>query len=208
MMECMEEFDEATPLKATYCSRLNAEEYEAQGARWVRTGAVAVTSVVTATPSTPPCCTMSSSCTEKALAELLQHLEQRPEAYTSVLKKRRKDEVENERGMVTYFKARILHLFFGTCDNNLAIIPPLYPPSQMKLFSLVGVEDQACSVPDVECEEQLDKLKADMMKAYSYSQGVFSVTGVCLCACVRACVCVCVCVCVCERVCERVCVSE
>ena len=60
----------------------------------------------------------------------------------------------------------------------------------MKLFSLVGVEDQACSVSDVECEEQLGKLKVDMVKAYSYSQGVFSVTGV-------WCVCVCVCVCVC-----------
>lgn len=33
MAECMDEFDEATPLRGTYCSRLTSEEYEEQGAR-------------------------------------------------------------------------------------------------------------------------------------------------------------------------------
>ena len=33
MTECMDEFDEATPLRGTYCSRLTSEEYEEQGAR-------------------------------------------------------------------------------------------------------------------------------------------------------------------------------
>ena len=30
----MDEFDEATPLRGTYCSRLTSEEYEEQGVRW------------------------------------------------------------------------------------------------------------------------------------------------------------------------------
>ena len=34
----MEEFDEATPLRESYCSRLTAEEYEEQAARWVPIG--------------------------------------------------------------------------------------------------------------------------------------------------------------------------
>lgn len=34
MAECMDEFDEATPLRGTYCSRLTSEEYEEQSARW------------------------------------------------------------------------------------------------------------------------------------------------------------------------------
>ena len=34
MAECMDEFDEATPLRETYCSRLTTDEYEEQGARW------------------------------------------------------------------------------------------------------------------------------------------------------------------------------
>ena len=34
MAECMEEFDEATPLKESYCSRLTPHEYEEQADRW------------------------------------------------------------------------------------------------------------------------------------------------------------------------------
>ena len=34
MAGCMDEFDEATPLRGTYCSRLTSDEYEEQGARW------------------------------------------------------------------------------------------------------------------------------------------------------------------------------
>ena len=33
MAECMEEFDEATPLRETYCSRLTLQEYEDEGER-------------------------------------------------------------------------------------------------------------------------------------------------------------------------------
>lgn len=44
-------------------------------------------------------------------------------------------------------------------------------PVQVKLWSLVGAEDGSCSVSDLECQEELIKLKTNMMKAHSYSQG-------------------------------------
>ena len=43
---------------------------------------------------------------------------------------------------------------------------------QVKLWSLVGVEDASCSVSDLECQEELMSLKANMMKAHTYSQGM------------------------------------
>lgn len=42
---------------------------------------------------------------------------------------------------------------------------------QMKLWSLVGGEDTLCSVSDLECQEELVKLKTNMMKAHTYSLG-------------------------------------
>ncbi len=71
------EFDEATPLRRTYCSRLTLAEYENEG----------------------------SSCTEKALEELLQHLESEPNAYRKVVKRRKREEVEEE-GVLAYMKVR------------------------------------------------------------------------------------------------------
>ena len=75
MAGVLEEFDEATPLKSTYCSRLSAEEYEEQG----------------------------SACTERALAELLGHLDENPEVYKDILSKKKKQDQENA-GFLSYVK--------------------------------------------------------------------------------------------------------
>lgn len=116
MAECLEEFDEATPLKRTYCSRLTAEEFEEQ----------------------------SGSCTEKALLELMSHLDDNPEALKSSLSKRKKQEAE-ESSLLSFVK--------------------------VKLWSFVsGDENGGCSVSDSECREHVSKLKDDMMKAFDYSQ--------------------------------------
>ncbi len=77
MAGILEEFDEATPLRSTYCSRLTFEEYEDEG----------------------------STCTEKALSELLEHLEREPDAYKKVVKRRKKEEME-EGGLLAYMKVR------------------------------------------------------------------------------------------------------
>lgn len=84
MAGVLEEFDEATPLRGTYCSRLTAEEYEEQG----------------------------SACTEQALAELLKHLDRNPQVYKDILSKKKKQEQE-EAGLLSYVKvfslSRLVH---------------------------------------------------------------------------------------------------
>ncbi|CAI8023184.1 hypothetical protein GBAR_LOCUS13577, partial [Geodia barretti] len=75
MAECMEEFDEATPLRESYCSRLTHHEYEEQ----------------------------ADSCTEQALRELMEQLDTQPELYRSVLRKRRREQKE-EAGLMSYLK--------------------------------------------------------------------------------------------------------
>ena len=66
MAGVLEEFDEATPLRGTYCSRLSVEEYEEQ----------------------------ASECTERALRQLMDHLDENPQEFKAVLRKRRRDEEE------------------------------------------------------------------------------------------------------------------
>lgn len=79
MAGVLEEFDDATPLRGTYCARLTKEEFEEQG----------------------------SSCTERALAELLDHLDANPEVYRKVVRSRKKQEAE-EGGLLSFVKVGLL----------------------------------------------------------------------------------------------------
>ncbi len=79
MAGIMDEYDPPTPLRKTYCARLNNEEYENQ----------------------------ASKCTEEALLNLMQHLESKPESYKRVLRKRKKETEENS-GLLSYLKVGIL----------------------------------------------------------------------------------------------------
>lgn len=99
MAECMDEFDEATPLRGTYCSRLTSEEYEEQGARW---GLIRTTTLVSRLASL-------RSVTEQALQELMGLLDNQPELYKAVLKKRRRERREEE-GFMAYVKVSIIAL--------------------------------------------------------------------------------------------------
>lgn len=78
MAGIMDEYDPPTPLSKVYCARLKVEEYESQ----------------------------AYSCTEEALLELMQHLENTPESYHRVMAKRKKEE-EEEAGMLSYLRVRI-----------------------------------------------------------------------------------------------------
>ena len=75
MAGVLEEFDEATPLRSSYCSRLTEEEYEEQ----------------------------TSIATERALKDLIEHLQDNPEQYRKVVKKKKRAEAE-EAGLISYFK--------------------------------------------------------------------------------------------------------
>lgn len=75
MAGVMDEFDPATPVNKAYCRRLNAKEYEDQ----------------------------ASTCTEDALAELIQYLEKNPGSYHRAMG-RRKWEEEGNAGIFSFVK--------------------------------------------------------------------------------------------------------
>ena len=75
MAAVFDEFDEATPLRGSFCSRLTAEEFEELGATF----------------------------TEEALAQLMEHLDRNPEAYGRVLRKRKRQQAE-EAGLLSFVK--------------------------------------------------------------------------------------------------------
>ena len=84
MAEVLDEFDDATPVKSSYCKQLTSEEYEEEGCR----------------------------CTEDALSELMTYLDSSPTAYGRVLQKRRKEEAENS-GFLSFLKIRALSYWHG-----------------------------------------------------------------------------------------------
>lgn len=84
MAELLDEFDDATPVKSSYCKQLTSEEYEEEGCR----------------------------CTEDALSELMTYLDSSPSVYGRVLQKRRKEEAENS-GLLSFLKIRALSYWHG-----------------------------------------------------------------------------------------------
>lgn len=84
MAGTMDEYDPATPVSKVYCSRLTAEEYEEQ----------------------------ASSCTEDALADLIEHLQKNPLLYSRVVGHKKKEEEENA-GFFSYAKVSIMLYTYG-----------------------------------------------------------------------------------------------
>jgi uncharacterized protein YozE (UPF0346 family) len=77
MAGVMDEYDPPTPVSKVYCTRLSNAEYEDQASR----------------------------CTEDALAELIQYLENNPSSYRRVVSSRKKEEGENA-GFFSYAKVQ------------------------------------------------------------------------------------------------------
>ena len=75
MAGVLDQFDEATPLRRTYCSRVSAEEFETQAYNY----------------------------TESALADLIDHLNENPDEYGKILRKKKLQE-EEEGGIFSFFK--------------------------------------------------------------------------------------------------------
>ena len=84
MAELLDEFDEATPVKSSYCRQVTSQEYEEEGCR----------------------------CTEDALSELMSYLDDNPSVYGRVLQKRRKEEAENS-SFISFLKVRALSFWRG-----------------------------------------------------------------------------------------------
>ena len=120
MAGLFDEFDDATPLRHSYCGRISKEDYERQ----------------------------AEENTESAIEQLLEYLEKNPEAYTDVVKKRRKEEAESA-GYFAYLKAQIFSLWSGNSSS-------LSQPTEQ------------------ECKAQLSKTKEDMIKVFEFSQGAWT----------------------------------
>lgn len=117
MAEFLDEFDEATPVKSSYCKQLTSEEYEEEGCR----------------------------CTEDALSDLMSYLDANPSVYGRVLHKRRKEDAENS-SLLSFVKIRALSYLYG---RDVGFKP----------------------VSEGECQEELEKMKKIMGKAFEYSLG-------------------------------------
>lgn len=120
MAGLFDEFDDATPLRHSFCGRISKEAYERQAAE----------------------------STESAIEELMEYLEANPDAYTDVVKKRRKEEAESA-GLLSYLKVQLFSLWSGS-GNTLS-----QPTEQ-------------------ECKAELRKMREDIIKVYEYSQGALT----------------------------------
>ena len=79
MAGTMDEFDDAVPLKKTFCGRpMTEEEYEDQAAKT----------------------------TDRAISDLLKHLEENPQVYKKIESRKRREEAE-EAGIMSLIKVYI-----------------------------------------------------------------------------------------------------
>ncbi|KAK7473437.1 hypothetical protein BaRGS_00035313 [Batillaria attramentaria] len=86
----------------------------------------------------------TSAETQKALDELCQYLQGNPEDYFRIIRKRKQEEMESA-GIFSYLKVKMMGLLHGE----------RYP---------------ACLVSPQQSTEKLEQLKADMQKAFTYSE--------------------------------------
>ncbi|XP_070572656.1 mitochondrial fission regulator 2-like [Ptychodera flava] len=112
-MESMGEFDQATPVCTQYCTPVSLKEYETQ----------------------------CSKTTEKSLDDLISFMEQNPDVYKAVLKKKKQEEMENG-GIISFLKTRFL----------------------------TAIGQEVVEVSDDENSEKLEELTDNMVKAFNYSQ--------------------------------------
>ncbi|CAH1800991.1 unnamed protein product, partial [Owenia fusiformis] len=115
-IENMDEFDAPTMMGSAYCSQLTEEQFNQQGA----------------------------SETEKALMQLMSHLDKNPSVYKKLLEKKKQEDIENA-GVMSFIKAKFLS-------------------------SVQGESYEGNKVTEQETIEKLDDLKENMVKAFNYAQ--------------------------------------
>lgn len=114
-LENCDEFDDAFPMKTGFCQLLTEEQYESQAATE----------------------------TEKAIQQLIEHLDSNPEIVKELMKKRKRDDEENS-GFMSYLKLKMLSMMGQDVNSRFA-------------------------VSEEECEEKISELKEGMTKAFEYS---------------------------------------
>ncbi|BFZ04611.1 hypothetical protein BsWGS_07650 [Bradybaena similaris] len=115
-VDIFDDFDDADSLEVAYCKLVSDKQYEED----------------------------TRSETDKALGELCLYLDQNPELYSRVLRKRKQEEMENA-GVFSYVKSKMMSLLHGE----------QYPQ---------------CLVSASECVQQTNALKAGMCKTFQLSQ--------------------------------------
>ncbi|XP_041349385.1 uncharacterized protein LOC121368707 [Gigantopelta aegis] len=116
LVETFDEFDEPVPMHHSYCQQLSMDEIEEQ----------------------------SETATQRGLNDLIKYLEQNPEAYAKIMRKKKVEDLENG-GIFSYLKVKMMSVLHG--DQ--------YP---------------ACLVTPEETCNQLNEVKSGMIRAFQYSQ--------------------------------------
>ncbi|KAL3856864.1 hypothetical protein ACJMK2_011575 [Sinanodonta woodiana] len=115
-IENSDEFDDANKMTKTYCCQMTKEQFEEE----------------------------SSKETENALKSLTEYLDANPEVYHRILRKKKKQDMENA-GFLSFLKVKIMDVLYGGDNPG--------PP-----------------VSDIECKTQLTALKHNMYRVFEYSQ--------------------------------------
>ncbi|CAG5135938.1 unnamed protein product, partial [Candidula unifasciata] len=115
-VDIFDDFEDADSMEVTYCKLVSDEQFEAD----------------------------TRSETDKALGELCMYLDQNPELYARVLRKRKQEEMESS-GVFSYVKSKMMSLLHGE----------QYPH---------------CLVSASECVQQTNALKSGMCKTFQLSQ--------------------------------------
>ncbi len=116
MAETFGPYDPASPCLTTICKRVSVKEYEEQ----------------------------ASKATEDGIAEIIRYLEYNPTAYYNILRKRKREELENG-GVFSWLKVKMMSAVLG--DEFVEQIDP------------------------AEAKQKMSELKEEMISAYNYSEG-------------------------------------
>lgn len=112
MSQIIDEFDQPSPATVSFCHKISSEDFDLH----------------------------SAQTTKDALHELMNHLEQRPDEFYQILRRRKAENLK----MFQFLKVKVLNKFK---DQYLE-----------KYF------------PDDLCKEELDKMKKEMASAFDYAQ--------------------------------------
>lgn len=112
MSQTLDEFDQPTPTSISYCHKISSEEFDLQ----------------------------SAQTTKDALHDLMKHLEQRPQEFYDIIRRKKADSLQ----VLQFVKVKVMNKFK---DRYLE-----------KYF------------PEEQCRQELDSLKTQMASAFDYAQ--------------------------------------
>lgn len=112
MSQILDEFDQPTPVAISHCRKISSEDFDRE----------------------------SAETTKEALHDLMKHLEQRPQEFYDILRRKKADNLE----MFQFVKVKVLKKFKDRYLENY--------------------------FPEEQCRRDLDNLKQQIVSAFDYSQ--------------------------------------